>query len=129
MTTDEERRVVARRLRACKSHIDAAGWFWLNDELGGAHVVASSEERLRSGTSRLANLIDPGDMSQGRRDSVACDRYTLLALADVLEVHARKITQVRALINDKEQKRIFDNLEGYLLDIAACIREALGVTS
>ena len=57
------------------------------------------------------------------------DRYTLLALADVLEVHARKIAQVRALINDKEQKRIFDDLEGCLLDIAACIREALGVTS
>ena len=53
----------------------------------------------------------------------------LLALADVLEVHARKIAQVRALINDKEQKRIFDDLEGCLLDIAACIREALGVTS
>lgn len=59
MPTDDERREVARRLRACESHIDAAGWFWLNDELCGAHVVASSEERLRRGTSHLADLIDP----------------------------------------------------------------------
>lgn len=62
MVTDDERREEAERLRACKSHIDAAGWFWLDDEIGGAHVVASSEELLRRGTARLADLIYPGDM-------------------------------------------------------------------
>lgn len=62
MVTDEDRREAAERLRACESHVDAAGWFWLNDALGGAHLVASSEERLRRGTALLADLIDPCDM-------------------------------------------------------------------
>lgn len=74
--TDQERSEVARRLRACKSHIDAAGWFWLNDELGGVHVVASSEERLRRGTALLADLIEP-----------SCDCDAPEALADEMDAY------------------------------------------
>ena len=33
----------------------------------------------------LADLIEPCDMSHGCRDTVACDREALLALADELE--------------------------------------------
>ncbi|WP_317415108.1 hypothetical protein [Thermophilibacter provencensis] len=32
--------------------------------------------------TRLADLIEPGNMSHGCRDTVACDRDALLALAD-----------------------------------------------
>lgn len=99
MATDDERRRVAERLRECKSHVDGAGWFWLIDEVAGAHIVASSEERLKSGANRLADLIEPTptssdklrhysdttatcDVSQSRRSGV--DREALLALAEGL---------------------------------------------
>ena len=35
--------------------------------------------------TRLADLIEPGDMSHGCRDTVACDREALLALADEMD--------------------------------------------
>lgn len=132
MTTDEERREVARRLREnAEAHPDMSLLLNVAFADDSLRLDGAMEWKVtpRDAAMRLADLIEPRDMSQSCRDSVACDRYTLLALADVLEVHARKIAQVRALINDKEQKRIFDDLEGCLLDIAACIREALGVTS
>lgn len=66
--TDDEHNEVAEMLRVCKSHIDAAGWFWLDDDLGGAHIVASSKERLSRGTALLADLL----LDIARRIREAC---------------------------------------------------------
>lgn len=86
MATDDERRRVAERLRG---GYDVAGdghrRFWFSGTLFGMNVTARSEEQIRDGLSRLADLIDPGETSQGCRDTVACDRDALLALADELE--------------------------------------------
>ncbi len=86
MATDDERRRVAERLRG---GYDVAGGghrrFWFSGTLFGMNVTAHSEEQIRDGLSRLADLIDPGETSQGCRDTVACDRDALLALADELE--------------------------------------------
>lgn len=80
-----ERREVARRLRKirpCKSgHIK---WWEIARALGLKQPAGwfGWEKFEPDSANRLADLIDPGDMSQGRRDIVACDREALLALAD-----------------------------------------------
>ena len=70
MTTDDERRRVARILRGGYDVVsDAYGRFWLNGTLFGLNIMARSEERIRDGLSRLADLIEPqeitGDTSDG----------------------------------------------------------------
>lgn len=75
MPTDDERREVARRLRGGYDVVsDSHGRFWLNGTLFGMDITARSEEQIRDGLARLADLIEPG-----------CDREALLALADKLE--------------------------------------------
>ena len=133
MATDDERRRVAERLRECKSHVDGAGWFWLIDEVAGAHIVASSEERLKSGANRLADLIEPTptssdttathtdatatcDVSQSRRSGV--DREALLALTEEMTRHT---TVCREYSRD---------VEAMLIDAwVSRIREACGVVA
>ena len=61
MATDDERREVARRLRGGYDVVsDAHGRFWLNGTLFGMDITARSEERIRDGLARLADLIEPG---------------------------------------------------------------------
>lgn len=73
MVTDDERREVAGRLRAYGKEFGDATWREL------CNVVLYDEDRYPSTVrklrliDRLADLIDPGDTSQGRRDTVACD--------------------------------------------------------
>lgn len=138
MATDDERRRVAERLRECKSHVDGAGWFWLIDEVAGAHIVASSEERLKSGANRLADLIEPTptssdklrhysdttatcDVSQSRRSGV--DREALLALAEEMERDGR----VQRERQKAGERWFIDGLD--VMEYARRIREACGVVS
>lgn len=60
MATDDERREVAARLRGGYDVVsDAHGRFWLNGTLFGMDITARSEERIRDGLARLADLIEP----------------------------------------------------------------------
>ncbi len=84
MITDDERREVAARL------MDEVGCgsSWPGMERLG--LILGIEREPRTGwegrfLTRLADLIYSGDMSQGRRDNVACDRDALLALAEEIE--------------------------------------------
>ena len=100
MATDDERRRVTERLRGLNgnvSHVrrvyeaeglsilcdDQADYYQICETVAGylpaEHMHPCDYEELHS---RLADLIDPGDMSHGCRDTVACDRDALLALAD-----------------------------------------------
>ena len=141
--TDDERRRIAKILRGGYDVVsDDFGRFWLNGTLFGLNIMARSEERIRDGLSRLADLIDPDttsdttktasdttksgpdtttptssditpnshpdcgtqevqtsqvpecDTSQSRRDTVACDREALLALADDLETYRLPISGI-----------------------------------
>ena len=67
MATDDERRRVARVLRGGFDVVsDAYGRFWLNGTLFGVDITARSEEKIRDGLSRLADLIEPHRGSGGR---------------------------------------------------------------
>ena len=70
MATDDERREVAERLRGGYDVVsDSGGRFWLNGTLFGMDITARSEEKIRDGLSRLADLIDPeGGSDPGPRD-------------------------------------------------------------
>lgn len=90
VTDDERRRVAAALRRADAERLDrvygndpshAPLTLGLVAEAAGLHY-APYEVTAVEVRNRLADLIDPGDMSQGRRDIVACDREALLALAD-----------------------------------------------
>ena len=91
--SDDERREVAERLRRAWANVpdknsvrhhmrvlyEIYAAVGLNDD--GADAIDLFD--------RLADLIEPGDMSQGRRDIVACDRDALLALADEMDKDGR----------------------------------------
>lgn len=85
--TDDERRRMARILRGGYDVVsDDFGRFWLNGALFGVNIMAHSEERIRDGLSRLADLVEPV-RDKGEKDfqpNVTCDREALLALADEL---------------------------------------------
>lgn len=72
MATDDERRRVAARLRRLNAPSMIA-------------LMSILDVSGRDMCTRLADLIEPGDMSHGCRDTVACDREALLALADEMD--------------------------------------------
>lgn len=111
--SDTERREVARRLL---DYADLPDDWWQEtcaefyvEKCVFGNVDRHSEAEL---FTRLAYLIKPSDMSQDRRDIVACDRDELLALADRME----NMAGMGALLTA-------NGLE----TAAASIREALGV--
>ena len=71
MVTDDERREVAERLRELASDAEEVSDFDLAKTLG-LDAVSRYGYDPRD-VERLADLIDPCDTSQGRRDTVACD--------------------------------------------------------
>lgn len=92
MATDDERREVAARLRGGYDVVsDAHGRFWLNGTLFGMDITARSEERIRDGLARLADLIDP-DCDEERysvaRTARPVDREALLELAEEMQGYA-----------------------------------------
>ena len=79
--------------------------------------------------ARLADLIEPGDTSQGCRDTVACDREALLALADDLDVRALELLKVNSLDQSRQRRSA---RRAHTMDLmASCsrIREACGEVS
>ena len=113
--TDDERREVAERLRGISRDVK----FW-----GGVDPLHYVKKGVfgdvdRHGPNetidRLADLIDPGDMSQMRRDTVACDREALLELAREMKFKA------------EESKAYFAGIyPGEVVEYARRIREACG---
>ena len=119
MATDDERRKVAERLRELE--LGVIGTFIPTVEL--AENILKSIDYGRSGAMTpygcLADLIDPGDTSQDCRDTVACDREALLALADDVADSAAMATVMDASEGAKM-------LAEMLHDIARRIRESCG---
>ena len=116
MPTDDERRRVAEALRGMHDYETAIPI--VRTCLGLRRGEIMDPEVRRRMSDRIADLIDPGDMSHGCRDTVACDREALLALADELEEDA--CWEVQTPGDTSGAWRLKD----------ACdrIREALGVT-
>ena len=93
MATDDERREVAARLRGGYDVVsDAHGRFWLNGTLFGMDITARSEERIRDGLARLADLIEPSGHEcvpgecplNVRHDNDRIDQERLLAIATTM---------------------------------------------
>lgn len=84
VVSEDERREAAERLR----DEVGCGSSWPGMERLG--LILGIKREPRTGwegriLTRLADLIDPGDMSLSCRDAVACDRETLLGLAGYLD--------------------------------------------
>ena len=129
MPTDDERCEVAARLRGPFDVIGQGGYVSLNGTLFGMQLLANSENELRAGVRRLADLIEPSDGQNERdvSDGLDCetrvDRDALLKLADEIEYGAGT--------DDGE----YDDMPGFMvaaiarqeIAYARRIREALGV--
>ena len=133
MTTNEERREVARRLRALRSGWSSGECYYTiihelelpdtSREDGGAALYA-----------RLADLIDPGTTSDTTTDTTnspelttKCDRDALLALADEMKRMPQCELCPAEIVDCSEYP---DGCPDSLLDYyARRIREALGVES
>ena len=120
VVSDDERRRVAEMLRELDIVTDITGWEWMRGNLFGLNIMAKTEDAVRSGLNRLADLIDPGDTSQGRRDTVACDREPSVDegeppcnLYSLYEAVFRRRPRSRCSIEDDEVRE----LVGRLLDI------------
>ena len=145
MATDDERREVAARLRGGYDVVsDAHGRFWLNGTLFGMDITARSEERIRDGLARLADLIEPSEPKvkcvaevkfDGERleqlaydaavELTGIDRDALLALADEMN---RSRSRCDFCIKHGECDWADETicLEKMMDDYASVIREALG---
>lgn len=90
MATDDERRRVAAALRWLRDS-DLPPWAGYTYEVVMGYMPkvgegsVYQESTYKEYVARLADLIEPGDMSHGCRDTVACDRDALLALADEMD--------------------------------------------
>lgn len=106
MTTDDERWRVAARLRCAAEQ---------GQPYTQPTLACFVEADCMDIWTRLADLIEPGDMSHGCRDTVACDREALLALADEMERRA--------------PYALHGGWRDSLRDYARRIREACGVVA
>lgn len=90
MVSDDERREIAARLRSANEH-SCSPDCELRYALDGSHGCKGNgcTGCHRDAFDRLADLIDPGDMSLSCRDIVACDRDAMLALAADMDLYAR----------------------------------------
>lgn len=126
MVTDEDRREVAEGLR----DEVGCGSSWPGIERLG--LILGIKREPRTGwegriLTRLADLIYPGDMSQGRRDIVACDRDALLALEDEIFEDAIGLAFISQLEKNEELQDLQSTMAKALMDYARRIRKALGV--
>lgn len=126
MVTDEDRREVAEGLR----DEVGCGSSWPGIERLG--LILGIKREPRTGwegriLTRLADLIYPGDMSQGRRDIVACDRDALLALEDEIFKDAIGLAFISQLEKNEELQDLQSTMAKALMDYARRIRKALGV--
>ena len=126
MITDDERREVAARLRGGYDVVsDAHGRFWLNGTLFGMDITARSEERIRDGLARLADLIEPSGHEcvpgecplNVRHDNDRIDQERLLAIATTM-----------AADSVRSAKQGSSASPAYILHAARNIAEACGET-
>lgn len=84
MATDDERKLVAAALRTYDGSGATADTI---GEITALIIGAGDDEGWTWAQvyARLADLIEPSDASQSCRDTVACDREALLALADEMD--------------------------------------------
>ena len=134
MATDDERRLIAARLRMSDER-DAAGFDCLLAEVvrGREFCETPCEECRARLLGELADLIDPGESGQNldkNRDTVQiespavqkapeCDRDALLELAE-------DVTEAAAMATAVDASKSAKLLAELLLDIARSIREACG---
>ena len=126
MTTDSERREVAARLRGGYDVVsDAHGRFWLNGTLFGMDITARSEERIRDGLARLADLIEPSGHEcvpgecplNVRHDNDRIDQERLLAIATTMAADSVRSAKQGSSVSP-----------AYILHAARNIAEACGET-
>jgi hypothetical protein len=135
MATDDERREVAARLRGGYDVVsDAHGRFWLNGTLFGMDITARSEERIRDGLARLADLIEPGEPEVRCVAEVKVDGERLEKLVHDAAVELTGIDRDALLALADEMDRVGYNDwlhsgEWEPEEIARRIRGALGVES
>ena len=80
MPTNDERREVAAKLREPFDVLPQGGYYHASHTLFGMGLYTSSEDALRLGVRRLADLIEPEertcriyDTDHGVEDSIRCD--------------------------------------------------------
>lgn len=152
MVTDEGRREVARRLRGPFDVIGQGRYVSLNGTLFGMQLLANSENELRAGVRRLADLIDPGEPEgvcgecshfNASERFLPCDAFHGLATADVSaceDFEPRKFDRAELLDLADEMEEKANGWDvtqgdvplvhaGRLLGYADRIREALGMES
>ena len=126
MITDDERREVAARLRGGYDVVsDAHGRFWLNGTLFGMDITARSEERIRDGLARLADLIEPSGHEcvpgecplNVRHDNDRIDQERLLAIATMMAADSVRSAKQGSSVSP-----------AYILHAARNIAEACGET-
>lgn len=126
MATDDERREVAARLRGGYDVVsDAHGRFWLNGTLFGMDITARSEERIRDGLARLADLIEPSGHEcvpgecplNVRHDNDRIDQERLLAIATTMAADSVRSAKQGSSVSP-----------AYILHAARNIAEACGET-
>ena len=121
--TDDERREIAENLRYDADYPGCAIQYMeqfismLRETVFNDAICDADYSEI---FQRLADLIEPGDMSHVCRDTVACDREALLALADEMG-HPIK----QAVWNQTAVMRTEHIMTEYVIRI----RGALGVTS
>ena len=77
MATDDDRKYLAERLRGPFDVFQGPRYWELNGSIFGLYIMAGSEELLRYGLAKIADLIDT---------SPTVDRDWLLEIADRLEM-------------------------------------------
>ena len=123
MVTDDERRLVAEALRGMHDYETAIPI--VRTCLGLRRGEIMDPEVRRRMSDRIADLIDPGDMSHGCRDTVACDRDALLALAGELDSSASMLLKQNDLDPNRKRRGMRRDHALSLMAASGCIREAL----
>lgn len=123
MPTDTERREVAERLREKGIRFySPSSWDALGEALG-----IDGPRNSDTVCARLTDLIEPCDTSQGRRDTVACDRDALLGLSDNLDSSASMLLKQNDLDPNRKRRGMRRDHAQSLMAASGRIREALGV--
>lgn len=122
MPTDTERREVARRLRGPFDVIGQGRYVSLNGTVFGMQLLANSENELRAGVRRLADLIDPGEPEgvcgecshfNASERFLPCDAFHGLTIADVSaceDFEPRKFDRAALLVLADELDKDADNI-------------------
>lgn len=134
MVTDDERRRMAERMRGGYDVVsDVHGRFWLNGTLFGMDITARSEEQIRDGLSRLADLIEPSEsvkcVAEIKVDGEKLERFIRDAVAELAGVDRETLLDVLEEMDVTVRCAGPDVERGYVESWAERIREACGEVS